>query len=273
MARVTSCLPAIYIFAICVSLGSCKIYKKVAYFQDIPGKVSDTAHLIPTAAYTEPLIQPNDILQIAILTLDPQANYIFASTNMINFPTQPASSYFPPSTGQSVQGFMVDHEGMINLPVIGKVKVAGLTTTAIRDTIHNRVSVFYKEPVVNVRFANLGITIIGEIKQPATYVMTTEKISILDLIGIAGDLTIYGKCDNVLLIRDSAGQKQYIRFNLNSAKLMSSPYFYLRQGDLVYVEPNKQKITSTDFIRVRNYSIIASSISLLFIVISNANKL
>jgi polysaccharide export outer membrane protein len=273
MARVTNCFPVICIIALCVSLSSCSIYKKVAYFQDIPLTVSDTAHHIPTAPYIAPLIQPNDVLQIAILTLDPQANSIFASSNMINFPTQPASSYFPPSTGQSVQGFMVDNKGDVDLPVIGKVRVAGLSTTDIRDTIRNRVAIFYKDPVVNVRFANMGITIIGEIRQPATYVMTTERVSILDLIGIAGDLTVYGKRDNILLIRDSAGQKQYVRLDINSSKLMNSPYYYLKQGDLVYVEPNKQKITSTDFIRVRNYSIIASTISLLFIVLTNANKL
>ncbi len=272
MARVTNCFPVVYFIAICVCLSSCNIYKKVPYFTDISPNISDTARSLPTAPFIDPVIQRNDILQISILTLDPQANLIFASTNMINFPTQPASSYFPPSTGQSVPGFMVDKDGMIELPVAGRVKVAGLTTTAIRDTIHRRISAYYKDPVVNVRFANMGITIIGEVKQPATYVVTNEKVSILDIIGLAGDLTVYGKRENVLLIRDSAGTKQYVRFDLNSSKTLSSPYFYLRQGDLVYVEPNKQKITSTDFMKVRNYAIAASTISLLFIVITNIKK-
>lgn len=272
MARVTNCFRVIYIIAICVGLGSCNIYKKVAYFGDIPAAISDTARNIPTAVFTDPLIQPNDILQISILTLDPQANSIFSNTNMINFPTQSASSYFPPSMGQSVPGFMVDKDGMVELPVVGKVKVSGMTTSAIRDTIHNRVSLYYKGPVVNVRFANMGITIIGEVKQPATYVVTNEKISILDLIGLAGDLTVFGRRDNVLLIRDSAGTKQSVRFDLNSSKTISSPYFYLRQGDMVYVEPNKQKVTSTDYIRIRNYAIVGSVISLLFIVITNIKK-
>ncbi|MBS1566125.1 MAG: polysaccharide biosynthesis/export family protein [Bacteroidetes bacterium] len=272
MARVTNCFPVVCFIAFCVSLCSCNIYKKVPYFTDISRAVDDTARNIPTTPFTEPLIHKNDILQISILTLDPQANSIFSTTNMINFPTQPASSYFPPSMGQSVPGFMVDREGMVDLPVVGKVKVEGLTTAAIRDTIQNRVSVYYKGTVVNVRFANMGITIIGEVKQPATYVVTNEKISILDIIGLAGDLTIYGKRENVLLIRDSAGTKQYVRFDLNSSKTLSSPYFYLRQGDVVYVEPNKQKVQSTDFMRVRNYAIAASTISLLFIVITNIKK-
>lgn len=272
MARVTNCFPVAYIIAICVGLSSCNIYKKVPYFTDIPTAVSDTARNIPTAIFTDPIIQRNDILQVSVLTLDPQANSIFSNSNMISFPTQPASSYFAPSMGQSVPGFMVDRDGMIELPVAGKVKVAGLTTTAIRDTIQKRVSVYYKDAVVNVRFANMGITVIGEVKQPATYVVTNEKISIIDIIGLAGDLTVYGKRENVLLIRDSAGTKQYVRFDLNSSKTMSSPYFYLRQGDVVYVEPNKQKITSTDFMRVRNYAIVGSTISLLFIVITNLKK-
>jgi polysaccharide export outer membrane protein len=268
MARVTNCFPVISIIAIYVVLSSCNLYKKVAYFQDISPRVSDTARNISSAVFSDPLIQPNDILQISILTLDPQANTIFSSTNLISFPTQPASSYFPPSTGQSVPGFMVDKNGMVELPVIGRVKVAGLTTSAIRDTIHGRVANFYKDPVVNVRFANFSITIIGEVKQPATYVIPSERVSIIDAIGLAGDLTIFGRRENVLLIRDSSGQKQYIRFDLTSAKTISSPYFYLRQGDLVYVEPNKQKSTSTDYMRTRNIALAASAISLLFIVFS-----
>ena len=101
MARVTNCLAAMYFIAVCVGLGSCSIYKKVTYFQDIPGVVNDSAHLIRTVPYTDPLIQRNDILQISILTLDPQANSIFSTSNLISFPTQSASSYFPPSLRHS----------------------------------------------------------------------------------------------------------------------------------------------------------------------------
>ena len=244
---------------------SCNTNKKITYFKDVPDALYKTAQNIPSVPYQDPLIRPNDILQISILTLDPQVNNVLTAANTSSFAVQPGSSSAPAGAA-SVSGFLVDNSGHVELPAIGKIKVSDMTTATARDSIHNRVATIYKDPVVNVRFANFNITVLGEVARPATYIVPSEKVSILDAIGMAGDLTIYGKRENVLLIRDSSGIKQMVRFDLNSSTTLMSPWFYLRQGDVVYIEPNKSKVASTDAVRNRNITLIASGISLLIVI-------
>jgi len=248
-------------------LSSCITNKKVPYFQDISDSVYLAPGKIKSLGFSDPVIQPNDLLQVSILTLDPEANTALTANNTSSFSVQPGSSSSPASPS-AINGFLVDREGMIEVPIIGKVKVSGLTTSIARDSIHQKVAQYYNNPVVNVRFVNFSITVLGEVGRPATYVVPNEKVSILDAIGMAGDLTIYGKRENVLLVRDSAGSKQYIRFNLNSSETFTSPYFYLRQGDMVYVEPAKSKIAATDAARTRNITLAATGLSLLIVIIS-----
>lgn len=246
---------------------SCGTNKKITYFQDISDSLILNPKNIIGATYQEPTIQPNDLLQVSILTLDPQVNNILTSANTSSFAIQPGSS-ISPASGAAVTGFLVDNTGNIELPIIGKIKVAGLSTATARDSIHTRVAGFYKDPVINVRFANFTITVLGEVARPATYVVPSEKVSIMDAIGMAGDLTIYGKRENVLLIRDSSGIKQMVRFDLNSSNTLLSPYFYLKQGDMVYVEPGKNKIASADALKTRNITLLASGLSLLIVLFS-----
>lgn len=247
-------------------LSSCTTNKNITYFKDIPDSLYRITHNIAQAPFTDPLIQPGDLLQISILTLDPAANNVLTPSNSSNFTVQPGSS--GGNTPSAITGFLVDKDGYIEIPIAGKVKLSGLTTSEARDSINKVVSEFYKGPVVNVRFANFSVTVLGEVARPATYVVPNEKISILDAIGMAGDLTIFGKRENVLLIRDSAGQKQFTRFDLNSSETFTSPYFYLKQGDMVYVEPNKSKVASTDAVRTRNVTIVASALTVLITIIS-----
>jgi len=149
--------------------------------------------------------------------------------------------------------------------------VQGKTTDSVREEIKTKAATYYKDPVVNVRFANFKITVLGEVNKPSTYVMPNEKVTLLDALGAAGDLTIYGKRENVLLIRDNNGKKEFVRLNLNQSNIFSSPYFYLHQGDVVYVEPNKSKVSSTDFAQVKRISILASVLSLLIVAVSRIN--
>lgn len=265
MSRLSLSILLLLCLIVCAS--SCGTNKKITYFKNIPDSVYKSARSLPSFAYIDPLIQPNDILQVSILTLDPQINTVLAAGNTTSFSVQPGSSNSPVAPSP-ISGLLVDNQGSIELPVVGKIKVAGLTTTTARDSIRNRVSQFYNSPVVNVRFANFSITVLGEVARPATYVVPNEKVSILDAIGMAGDLTIYGKRENVLLIRDSLGAKQYVRFDLNTADMFSSPYFYLKQGDMIYVEPGKSKIASTDAVKARNIGLIATGLSLLIVIFS-----
>ncbi|RFM27404.1 polysaccharide biosynthesis/export family protein [Deminuibacter soli] len=245
---------------------ACSTNKKIAYFQDVPDSLYLKVHENQVKKFVDPVIQSNDILQVTILTLDPGENSVLSNTNSAAFPVQPSSGG---GASLPVNGFMVDRDGLIELPIVGKIKVSGLTTAAARDTIHNIVAKYYKTPVVNVRFTNFSVSVLGEVQRPGTYTVPNEKVSVLDAISMAGDLSIFGRRENVMVIRDSLGSKKVVRLDLNNlSQTVQSPYFYLSQGDMVYVEPNKAKIASTDAYRARNLTIAVSVISLLIIIIS-----
>lgn len=249
---------------------SCKTYKNIAYFKDIP----DSARTyIMNARYNQLLIHPDDILNISIQTMDPSVNGIFSqalSSQNTASPTQNASPAM--GTGASPTGFLVDKNGVVELPVLGDFKLAGMTTMQARDTIEKIASQFYKNPIVYVRLANLKVTVLGEVAHPGTYILPNEKNTIFDALGLAGDMTIFGKRENVLLMRDSSGATSLIRFNLTSKNLMQQDYFYLRQNDVLYIEPNKSKIASQDAVASRNYAIIVSVLTLLIVVASRINQ-
>jgi polysaccharide export outer membrane protein len=248
-------------------LTSCSTPKNITYFKDIPDTIKQK--IIDMAVYSTPVIKPDDILQVTIQTLDPIV------TTLLNQPSSATSATI--STAGAVNGlgngsgYLVDKNGNVILPLIGKITVSGKTTDQVRDIIQGKAAEYYKDPVVNVRLANFKVTTLGEVAKPSTYVMPNEKVTLLDAIGVAGDLTIYGKRGNVMLIRDNNGKKEFIRFNLNDTKIFSSPYFYLQQGDVVYVEPNKYKVQSTDVTSVRGIAILTSVLSLLIIIVSRTN--
>jgi polysaccharide export outer membrane protein len=252
---------------IAISLLSCRTNKNITYFKDISDSLYLNPQIVSTAKFEDPKIRPNDILQVSIITLEPIINEMLNTEGTSSFSVQPGTTNTSTSS-PSINGFLVDKDGYIELPVVGKIKLTGLTTAEARDFIHKKVEIFYKSPVVNVRFTNFTITVLGEVIRPATYVVPNEKVSILDAIGMAGDLTIYGKRENILLIRDTSGYKQFIRFNLNSSSVITSPYFYLKQGDMVYVEPNKSKIETTDAAKIRNYSLLISLAALVVTIIT-----
>lgn len=246
-------------------LSSCAAPKNVTYFKDVPDTLKQK--MVEMSAYYTPVIQPDDILQVSIQTLDPAATALLSQQTTATWPSIGANTGSAANpTAINVSGYLVDKEGSVILPLIGKVKAEGKTTDAIRDEIRAKAAEYYKDPVVTVRFANFKITVLGEVARPSTYVMPSEKVTLLDAIGIAGDLTIYGRRENVMLIRDHNGKKEFVRFNLNSSSIFTSPYFYLHQGDVVYVEPNKAKVASTDMAQVRRLSILATALSLMIVI-------
>lgn len=247
---------------------SCTAPKNVAYFENLP----DTLKTFDVASvpFKNPLIKPDDLLMVNIQTLDPEANALF---NAVNTPIAAVgANNITMSGNQMITGLLVDKDGTIELPVIGRVNVEGYTTQQARDTIKKRVDRFYTTSTVDVRFNNFKITVIGEVNRPSTFIVPNEEVTVLDALGMAGDLTIYGKRENVLLIRkDSANVKKFVRLNLNSTDIVSSPYYYLKQGDVLYIEPNKAKAYSLDAYRARNYTIAASIITLLIVIATRAN--
>lgn len=251
-------------------LASCSVPKKVVYFQDIPDSLKQK--LVDATTYTAPTIQPDDILSINIQTLDPSATAIMSQQNTTLWPVAGSSSApsgIAPLT--TVSGYLVDKDGFVIIPLLGKVLLKDKSTDQAREEIRLKAAQFYKDPIVNVRYSNFKITILGEVARPSTYIMPNEKVTLLDAIGMAGDLTIWGKRENVLLIRDSIGKKEFIRFNLNESKVFASQYYYLRQGDVIYVEPKNSKVASTDANQVKKFAIISSAITLLIVIASRIN--
>ncbi len=233
------------IFTSCAT--SKKYAKTIPYFTDF----SDTAikeKIISGSNIPQLKIQPDDILNITLQTTDPLASTVQSPTMSTTAGLYPINGGQTIGTtgGTAVTGFLVDKEGYVMLPLLGKTKVAGLTTDETTKLIFDKSLNYYKTSTlnVNVRFANLKVGILGEVNKPGYYILPTERNTVLDALLYAGDLTIFGKRDNVILIRDSANIKTMYRFSLNNSSIMAEPYFYLKQNDIIYIEPNKYKVDS-----------------------------
>jgi len=245
---------------------SCSSAKKIKYFDDIP----DSGQLanIGQGDYTPPKIQTDDLLTVILQTADPLASQIVNIGNVSVAGSGNAVGTAVPSS-QILSGYLVDENGEINMPIIGKVKVAGYTTTEAGKVINDLASKLYKNPTVIVRYANFKISVTGEVLHPGQYIVPNEKVNILDGLAMAGDLTIYGKRDNVLLIRENAdGTKTPYRVNLTKSNIMTSNFYYLRQNDIIYVEPSKAKSAATDITQAKTLAIIGTALSLLIVLVS-----
>lgn len=257
-------------------LTSCTRYKEVAYFQDVPtedSQVYDTGVQRPKESFHSLKIRTGDILQITIQTIAPSNSSTSLSSGSIGFSLsdwQASGQLGANSTANtsSIPGYMVDNHGEIELPLVGKLIVRGLTIPEIKEKVRMNAEKYYKDPVVNVRLANFKVTVLGEVARPGTYIMDQEKTTLLDALGMAGDMTIFGKRTNVLLTREIDGKEQLVRFNMNSSDIFDSPYFYLQQGDVLYVQPTKGKAAANDAAAARLYTVIASTISLLVVVVT-----
>ncbi|MEO6631617.1 MAG: polysaccharide biosynthesis/export family protein [Mucilaginibacter sp.] len=259
----------IFLFlAFIIGITSCADQKKYIYFQ----KKSNQSDTMDVAKAYIPKIQPGDILAIPISSLNAAASSFFnplsssaASTAMTdnNAGTGAVVAQAPQT---SATGYLVDAAGVIEIPIIGLVKIGGLTTSEARDTIKNRLKFYVKEPTVNVRFLNYKISVMGEVNRPSVYLIPNEKVTLPEAISMAGDLTIFGKRENVLIIRDNNGKKEFGRVNLNTRDVFASPYYYLRSGDVVYVEQGNGKIAQSDN-AYRILPIIISGLTLITLFI------
>jgi polysaccharide export outer membrane protein len=253
----------IFLFVL-ISATSCVSNKKIAYFQDI--STVDRAQLEDAAKFVEPVIQNDDILSINVFTLNPQSGAIINQASVAPILGGNASTAV---SSQQVTGFLVDKNGEIELSLVGKIKVAGLTTYQARELVREKVGAIYERPNVQLRFANFKVSVIGEVNAPSTYNMPNEKVTIMDVLSLAGDLTIYGKRENVLIVRDNDGKKEYARLNLNSSEIFNSPFYYLKQNDVVYVEPNKRKVSASNSAQIQTISVIASVLSVIVLALTN----
>jgi len=263
---------SLFFIGIIILLNSCASGpKQMTYFNNVPDSLNNNPLAIERSKFVEPKIQSKDILQISIQTLDPRSTDVVNSAPPMPSSTGGASSgsggsESSVSSAATVPGYLVDNNGEIEMPLVGRVKVGGLTTTEAKDLLREKASQYYKDPVVNVRCVNFVVTVLGEVNRPGQYLVPNEKINLLDAIGLAGDLTAYGKRNDILLVREDNGNKLFIRFDLNSSDVYKSAYFYLQKGDLVYVAPNKSKAALSDYARDRNVQVTSAILTPLIIL-------
>lgn len=229
------------VMTIVLLMGSCKSAKQVAYFQNL-----DSVSLAASKGLYDAHIMPKDLLTITVVTSDPTTSKPF---NLAIQNTLGTDGRLSSTTGSLLQ-YLVDNDGNIQFPIVGTLHVAGLTKNECQDLIKSKVKPYLAEsenPVVTVSMSSYRVTVAGEVTRPSVVPVSTEKMSVLEALAQAGDLTIYGRRDNVLLIRENAdGQKEAHRLNLNDANIINSPYYYVQQNDYIYVEPNKTKAKNSD---------------------------
>lgn len=222
-----------YLFCLLL-LASCS-KRNLAYFSDLEGQDIYTEEVQKIAS---PKIKPDDVLEITVSSLNPEANSLFNIGTMPNVGNMGNASAYSATNNM---GYLVDHEGYIEYPVLGRIRLGGLTKEEAQKKLREEISAFLKDPIINIRFQNYRITVIGEVNRPSTFILPSEKTSVLTALGMAGDMTNYGKRDNVLIIREEDGVRTMTRINLNEKEVLNSPYFYLQQNDIVYVEPVKSR--------------------------------
>ena len=241
---------------------SCQSYKKVPYLQDVETvtKTSQQEKLYDAK------IMPKDLLTIVVSCTSPELAAPFNLT--VASPANLSMSYT--TTQPVLQQYLVDNEGKITFPVLGELKVGGLTKKQAEQMIVDKLKPYMKEtPIVTVRMMNYKISVIGEVTRPGTFTISNEKVNLLEALAMAGDMTVYGVRNNVKLIReDATGKQEIITLDLNKAETVLSPYYWLQQNDILYVTPNKTKAQNSDIgnsttLWVSATSILVSIASLL----------
>ena len=247
-----------------VVLSSCEtIYTtKLPYFEDI-----DSTQVAEMAEKDFSIkIIPDDELLIAVTTTMPAASSIY------NMPmSNPATRDDVVTVSQPQhQTYIVDANGDIQFPVLGKLHVAGMTTLELKEELTKQISKNVSKPTVRVQLVNFRVNVLGEVKKPGAITVKKERFSILDALAEAGDLTEYGERDNVLLIREENGKQIYKRFNLNNSEILTSPYFYLKQNDVIYVEPNEIRQENAMYNQNNSYkiSVVSTIVSATSVIVS-----
>lgn len=233
-----------YLALMTLLLASCSGPKNIAYIQN-----SDDADFSPSETLYDAKIMPKDILTITVNTVNPEASAYFNLTVASEMASSNGRTRLS-TGGQTLQTYLVDNNGCIDFPVIGTLTVGGMTKRECEKLIHDKILRYMsadEDPIVTVRMSNYKISVLGEVNKPGMFTVGNEKINIFEALAQAGDLTIYGVRDRVKLIRENAkGKKAVHKLNLNDADIINSPYYYLQQNDIIYVEPNSVKAKNSN---------------------------
>lgn len=249
----------IFVSLLLLVLSACNSTKEVIYLQDVePYKAQEIAQKF------EMYIRNDDLLAIMVNSKDPELALPF---NMPVVTYQVGTKAMPT---QKILGYLVDSNGEIDFPILGKLKVAGLTRLQLTELIKQKLieEDLIKDPVVTVQFLNFKISVMGEVARPGSFTINSDRITLLEALSMAGDLTIYGRRDRVAVIREVDGKRTILFHDLRSADLFLSPCYYLQQNDIVYVEPNKAKAGQREINQNNSMSVWLSATSVLATVAS-----
>lgn len=230
---------------------SCAFKKDVIYYQNM-----DALQIKQNVSSYEVKIQPDDLLMIIVSAEDAEAAIPF---NLKTYSMSSNHKLEIAHSSETIQQYLVDEHGIIDFPILGKLQVGGFTRTELLQLLKNKISLYVKNPLINLRITNFKISIQGEVNLPGTFSIASERVTVLEALSMAKDLTIYGKRKNILIIRENNGVKSFNRVDITNLDFINSPFYYLAQNDIIYVEPNKTKINS---------SVVGSSTSVLISAIS-----
>ena len=238
------------------SLAGCTTTRKLAYFQQATSSAAEDT--IAVAAAYLPTIKKGDLLSVQVSSLNAEASAFFNPTAIADN-TAPAGNGNPLTRSS---GYLVAEDGTIKLPLVGQVPVAGRTNEQASEQIGQKLKAYLKEPTVNVRNLNFRISVLGEVARPALFTIPNERITIPEALGLAGDLTVYGRRDNVLIIREEGDKRVFTRIDMTKRTAFRSPYYSLHPNDVVYVEPGKARATTID----RGYQLAPILVSVLSLI-------
>lgn len=241
-----------------LSGAGCVSSKKIVYFQSDP----ENGNAVRMAEPYVTIIMPGDVLSIQVNSLNPEAATFFNPYSPMSVAagrtSQPTNSTGLPQ----IEGYLVSPKGVIELPLIGLIDVKGLTLAQLKEEVREKLKTYLKEPTVNIRNLNFRISVLGEVVRPSLFTVPNDQITLIEAISLAGDATIYGRRDNVLVVREENGQKTFARVDITKRNLFRSPYYYLHPNDIVYVEPGKARVSNA----VQFYQVVPALLSALSIV-------
>ncbi len=245
-----------FILGTLLCLFSCKTTRPTQYFEGLP---DSTGNPIP-----EIQIQKGDLLGIMVYSDNPEATLIY-NQSMGSGGAPSAALSGGASSGsivgaspQSMPGYYVDDRGNIQFQSIGSIHVEGLTKSQLEDLLKEKLSAYLKNPYLSIRFLNFKITVLGEVNRPSIFAIPNERVNILEALGMAGDMNVYGLKENVTVIREENGKREYGTIDVSKAGASQSPYFYLRQNDIVIVKANPKKPTVSEQVTQRNLAVVAT---------------
>ncbi len=214
---------------------SCASKDKIIYYENAEKDISNSVQKVNTR------IQPDDLLMIIVSALDPDLAIPFnlTSTSTVMRENQAGVGQ------QSQQLYLVDGNGNIEFPVIGQISVLNRTKDEVMEELKSKISVYINNPIINVRIMNFKVTVQGEVNRPGVHTITSERLTVTEALSLSGDLTIYGNRNNILIIREENGKRISKRIDITKTDFINSPFYYLKQNDIVYVEPNKTRVNAS----------------------------